>query len=104
MIKHRRHKLMLALAAALVLGLLSTPQRTPPKAAPPTQSTQPAYHYTLRDYNGLLAVYTGDNPEPIQIFEIFTDSLPPQDSARIRAGIGARDEKELQALIEDYTS
>jgi len=104
MVKHRRHKMMFALAAALVLGLLSAPKRAPQETVSPTETTQPAYRYTLRDCNGMLAVYAGDDPEPIQIFEVFTDSLPPQDSARIRAGIGAQDDKELQALIEDYTS
>jgi len=66
--------------------------------------SQPAFLYYLRDFEGMLAVFMADSTEPFQIYEIFTDSLPPEDSQRLRFGIGARDELELQRLIEDYTS
>jgi len=83
---------------------------SPPASDPPWPqadvpgASQAAFLYYLRDFEGMLAVFAADNPEPLHIYEIFTDSLPPEDGRRLRFGIGARNEAELQRLIEDYTS
>ncbi len=41
---------------------------------------------------------------PKEIFEVYSDSLPESDREALKSGISARDDAELQRLIEDYTS
>jgi len=71
-------------------------------------TTQPTafveYKYYLGDYRGNLAVYNSGEDMPIEVFNIHTSSLPGPDYQRILQRIGARDEEELQLLIEEYTS
>ena len=71
-------------------------------------TTQPAvsveYKYYLGDYRGNLAVYNSGEDMPIEVFNIHTSSLPGPDYQKILQRIGARNEEELQLLIEEYTS
>ena len=61
------------------------------------------YKYIIKDYKGRIAVYQYGKNLPIEIFDIYTDSLPETDSMKIYNGINITNEKELQNVIEDYT-
>lgn len=61
------------------------------------------YEYTVKDYKGRIAVYKYGKSLPLEIFDIYTNSLPKTDSLKIHKGINIEDEKELQKVIEDYT-
>ncbi len=82
---------------------LFTEKEAPQKAADALQTTL-AYFYTMRDYQGQIAVFAGNDEMPLEVFPIFTESLPEADIAKIRSGIKANSAAELQRLIEDYTS
>ncbi len=70
----------------------------------PIEQTQQQVVYTLRDYKGKIAVYKGTSAEPIEVFEIFSNSLPEEEYIKVMAGVRANSESELQMLIEAYTS
>ncbi|MGN0525978.1 MAG: BofC C-terminal domain-containing protein [Acutalibacteraceae bacterium] len=60
--------------------------------------------YTLKDYNGRIALFVGDKDIPKEIFNTFTVSLPTEDADNIRKGITVYSEKELNELLENYLS
>ena len=62
------------------------------------------YQYTIKDYKGRIAIFKYGKELPLEIYEIYTDTLPITDSMKIQEGINFRDEKELQKAIEDYIS
>lgn len=70
----------------------------------PVEQTQPAVEYILRDYKGRIAVYKSTSTEPVEVFEVFSNSLPEEEYLRVMAGVTASNESELQMLIEAYTS
>lgn len=60
--------------------------------------------YTIRDYNGRIALFVRNNENPETVYDIFTDSLPEKDKENLRKGITVETEDEAKSLIEDYTS
>lgn len=60
--------------------------------------------YTLRDYNGRIALFKYGENSPYQVYDIQVDSLPEKDVKTIKNGINISSEKELEQLINDYTS
>ena len=62
-------------------------------------------HYILRDNNGYVAIYMVDDlgQEILkETTEILTTYLPQADLEKLREGIVAVGEEELNAKIEDY--
>lgn len=59
--------------------------------------------YVVKDYKGMIAIFYNDNQIPIQIFNIYTDTLPEEDAKKIKSGIKLTS-KELESFISDYTS
>jgi hypothetical protein len=68
-----------------------------------TQSTA-AQSYTLKEYQGKLAVFTPESSQPQQIIDVQIQSLPQSEQDKLRDGIQTNDHDELLALIENYTS
>lgn len=66
----------------------------------PHQNTQ----YTVKDYNGKVAVFENDNIYPQNVYDSYTSVLPENDQKRLREGIVVTNTAELQRIIEDYTS
>ncbi len=58
--------------------------------------------YTLKDYNGQIALFINDNKTPTEMYNIFTKSLPEADATALKEGITAENEKELNKLLEEY--
>ena len=87
---------LLAAGLMLFFGAMRVPAETEPPAP------QPAY--TLREFDGRLAVFAAGEEEPIQVLDLDIRLLPPYDQGLLRAGIDTADEQELQRLLEDYTS
>ncbi len=59
--------------------------------------------YILKDYNGQIALFSENSEKPIEVYNIFTLSLPPKDAGVIMKGILVT-ESELKAILEEYTS
>ena len=60
--------------------------------------------YYLGEYGGKLATYSTSSNEPIEVFDVYVSSLPPNDVKKIREGIYASNEDDLHRLVEDFTS
>ena len=59
--------------------------------------------YTIKDYNGKIAVFTNSSDTPIKVYETpLTSELPISDRKRLLSGILAYSEKELTLLLQDY--
>ena len=70
---------------------------------PNNRETVPATRYTIGEWEGRLAVFEGNNPQPRQIFEVYVDALPEELRRQIKEGVAARDDAQLSMLLEDYT-
>ncbi|MBR5246695.1 MAG: hypothetical protein IKV25_04905 [Clostridia bacterium] len=71
-----------------------------------TQTTSPYHHtqYTVKDFNGRIAVFENNNTYPQSIYDSYTSVLPEDDQKRLREGIVVSNTTDLQRIIEDYTS
>lgn len=95
-----------SLAVAFVMGLLFTEPMNIKKSAQmeKTNAEKANYNYILSDYNGYIALFEASNNEPIEVYNILTDSLPSNDILTIKNGIYANTVDELNLIIEEYTS
>jgi len=64
----------------------------------------PAADYRLGEHNGLLAVYSGEDTEPVTVTDIALSSLRQADRDMISRGIAASSQEELLSLLEDLGS
>lgn len=65
--------------------------------------TQADAAYTLREYNGFLALFTDGNSLPDAVYSVPIDSLPEADRKSLADGINVNNTQELQRLLEDFT-
>lgn len=60
--------------------------------------------YTVREYNGQIAVFENSKTVPTQILDTNIDYLPESDKKLLIKGIKAKSKAELKKIIEDYSS
>ncbi len=53
---------------------------------------------------GKIALWNGDDPEPVQVFPYSAASLPPADQRALEIGIPIGSRAQLNQLLEDYLS
>ena len=63
-----------------------------------------ALYVILGTWKGYVAVFRPGQEEPWQIYPTPVASLPEADQDVLKAGITVRSERNLQQLLEDYTS
>lgn len=102
--KEKRHPFLWILAtslflAAVVLFLLFRFVITPPAAA----DTAPDPLYTVKEWQGQVAVFEGAQTFPKQVYDMPVSGLPPQLQQRVREGVPVYSDAELSVLLEDYT-
>ncbi len=76
------------------------------------KSSLPSYHseepektgYTLREYEGKIAVFSEEGSLPVSILDIDIRTLPISERQALAKGIYAANEEELNKRIEDYSS
>ena len=61
-------------------------------------------YYTIKEYQGKIAVFINAEPIPIDIYETYVYSLPEHDREALAKGIRVEGVEELQRIVEDYTS
>lgn len=95
----------LAGAALLAVGFTTAPLPHTDPIAPTVDTVTAAQTYTLRAWNGRLAVFrTGkDNPDAVYD-EVAVAALPFQEQQKLQKGIEVTSKAELNRLLEDYTS
>ncbi len=76
----------------------------------PTKSTAPQNEnltvsdkYTVREYEGQIAVFSDDSELPVKVFDTSVANLPQCDRELLELGITVETPEELQKLIEDFT-
>lgn len=112
-----RKWICLTIASALLAGALlfwagralfrqAAPSPAPggTSAVSPDPETPSPAAYTLREYEGKLAVFRGDSKAPYQIYDVSVSTLPEYDRTLLKEGIPAETPAQLDRLIEDYTS
>lgn len=57
--------------------------------------------FVLREYDGKIALFQEDEPQPIAVYEMPADALYPADAELLRDGIRLKSEGEINRLIED---
>ncbi len=60
--------------------------------------------YTIKEFEGKIAVFKNSDTSPITVYEAYTSLLPEQDRQRLQKGISVDNTTDLQKIIEDYTS
>ena len=60
--------------------------------------------YTIKEYDGKIAVYKNDENKPMEVYESYVSLLPEADRQKLQNGITVDNTTELQKIIEDYTS
>ena len=100
----KKHIIVITVIIILcTISIISSFLKIKPISATTKEITESSnYEYTIKDYKGRIAIFKYGKELPLEIFDIYTDSLPKTDSMRIEEGIDITDEKELQKIIEDY--
>lgn len=60
--------------------------------------------YTIKEYEGKIAVFKNNNSKPTTIYEAYVSLLPESDQIKLQNGITVNNTNDLQQIIEDYTS
>lgn len=60
--------------------------------------------YLLGIHDGKVALWKGNDPEPIKVFPYSADQLPEDARKQLEAGMTFNSLKELRRTIEDYLS
>ena len=63
-----------------------------------------ALYLVLGSWKGYLALFSQGAEEPRQIFPLAVEALPEEDQQKLAQGIIVRNDRDLQALLEDYLS
>lgn len=87
----------------------SKPETSQETASPSPSSfveteTSPSPKYRISVYGEYVAVYELGRELPCQILETRVDSLPEYDQELLREGIAAKDDQELNQMLQDYES
>ncbi len=60
--------------------------------------------YTVKEYEGKVAVFEANSNSPLTVYESYVSLLPEYDRMLLKEGISVDNTEELQKIIEDYTS
>ena len=86
-------------ALLVLLGLLLLPKEQETESSAVKESL-----YTLREYEGCVAIYCSGEAQPGTVTDIEVRLLPARDRELLRGGLGATDLQELSRLLEDLGS
>ncbi len=65
------------------------------------QTTQQDY-YTVKEYQGKVAVFEKDSENPMDVLDVYVAQLPETDRTQLHDGIIIETKEKLARLIEDY--
>lgn len=109
MMNNLQHRLLCVLgASALLMGLAAVQDLQPRSLAAsvdlPVEAavSAPAPAYLVRELDGVVAVFSGDGSELLQLTDSPVSALPTSDRASLRSGIAVADDQALAMLLEDY--
>ena len=95
-----------AAVSSILLCGMTTADRIPTESSAPQSSAKSASdvntEYCLRNYNGWIGVYQGD--DLLYCSEILVDTLPASDQTMLETGIQTESWDKLLLLLEDFGS
>lgn len=103
MIKH-----IFVITILLIIGIFfinnanQKPQNMP-RIAETTFAVSTEKTYIIKDYKGRIALFSDGNEKPLEIYNVFTDSLPEKDAELLKDGIKIKS-SELNNALSDYIS
>lgn len=71
---------------------------------PTTQQTEKKKMYSVKEYNGLVAVFDAESGFIVKITDTYVSSLPNDDRKKLSEGIKIDDDEKLRKLLEDLCS
>ena len=90
-------------AAVLTFAVILIPMTGMGQNPSAEPSSQASAGYTVRDYQGKIAVFEGSAQEPSQVLSIETATFPQEDQQLLKVGIHAASKADLQRILEDYS-
>ena len=60
------------------------------------------FSFTIKEYEGKIAVFDYGSAYPIEILDCPLSSLPEDEAAKLRSGISVANKSELQKIIEAF--
>ncbi len=60
--------------------------------------------FLLGIHDGKIALWSGDDPEPVKVFPYYASLLPKADQDALKKGIPIESSEDLRKLLEDYLS
>ena len=94
--------LALCLTAGIIFGVIVSKAEKDEKNISDSENTAVGYKYTIKEFNGNVAVFSFGSTYPIEVLECPLKSLPDDEAQKLSAGIDIETEEELQQLIEAY--
>ena len=58
--------------------------------------------FLLGNHNGKIALWRGDDPKPVKVFDYNVSDLPEEAQKRLNDGVPIKSLKELRQLAEQY--
>lgn len=95
---------IITLITSIVFYLITKQYTNIETTAPITTVETVKQGFKLSEYEGKIAVFELGSKEPVEVFDVYLTSLPQNEQNKIKSGLYAENESELQTLIEDYTS
>lgn len=98
---------MICLGAGSVCGVYLAATARGSRAASSitaARSASAAACYTMRAWQGKVAVFYNDESKPEQVLNIFVATLPKSEQQRLASGVRVSTRQELLEMMEDYTS
>lgn len=92
----------LCLTAGVICGALNKVDNKSEKNISGSENSAVGYRYTVKEFNGNVAVFSFGSTYPIEVLECPLKSLPDDEAQKLTAGIDIETEEELQQLIEAY--
>ena len=62
------------------------------------------FGFLLGIYEGKVALWVGDDPQPFKVFPYSASILPENDRQKLEEGIRVESREDLSRLLEDYLS
>lgn len=102
----KKHLFIISIIILTGIILISTATTKPNKRI--NSATTSSYHqdetlYVLKDYKGRIALFHQNEEKPVEVYDVFTNSLPEDDAQQIKRGITVSTD-ELNNLLSDYIS
>lgn len=87
------------------MGTTAPSPSEPPVASESMSDPKPAdTGYTVKEYNGGIAVFSDRDDKPFRVTDVDIRSLPQKDQEELKAGIHVTNLEEVNRLMEDYCS